>query len=90
MVFTYIKSDLCRYVGKDNINIYNFSKNIIGFYSNSKSAKIPKKSNVKTIDLIHFKTCLFGLFNIVAISPTATTTSTTFQSTRPNAILKNG
>jgi len=29
MVFTYIKSDLCRYVGKDNINIYNFSKNYI-------------------------------------------------------------
>lgn len=29
MVFTYVKSDLCRYVGKDNINIYNFSKNYI-------------------------------------------------------------
>lgn len=29
MVLEYIKSDLCRYVGKDNINLYNFSKNYV-------------------------------------------------------------
>lgn len=27
MVMDYIRSDLCRYVGKENINLYNFSKN---------------------------------------------------------------
>lgn len=29
MVIDYIKSDLCRYVGKDNVNLYNFSKHYV-------------------------------------------------------------
>lgn len=29
MVLDYIKSDLCRYVGKDNINLYSFSKHYV-------------------------------------------------------------